>query len=530
MHPVETMKFASELAEGIRHHSLFEVSEEAQIIHEDSLHQAVKNWSSLFDRSHGGSKGSPKFPLPVNLEFLLHYGVQCGNQEVLDHVELTLTKMAMGGIYDQVGGGFARYAVDSQWKVPHFEKMLYDNAQLIGLYASAYQVFKKDLFRDVIRQSIEWVGRDMYSPEGALYSALDADSEGEEGRYYVWGEDELFSLLKDEYELFAAYYNTGDTTGWEGDTRILNRSLEPDIFAERNGLDPLEFREKTRLWNERLLRSREKRIPPGLDDKSITSWSSLMISGLVKAYRSLGEAEYLKLAISSASLIRGKCWDGQGTLYRNYKRGTASIPGFHIDYALYTEACLDLYEASLEKEWLDLAQEMTLATFQKFHDSGSGMFNYSGNLSDVLITNQVEVQDSVIPSSNSVMGHNLFRLGHLLAHTEYLAYAESMVKQLQGRFEQYPYGFANWGRLILKHLYPFFEVAVTGAGSSELVGLILKDYQPNILVAGSREPSELPLLMDRFDQNKSLIFVCRDRVCQLPVTRAEDAKAIFHIG
>ncbi len=529
-HPGETEAHATSLERGIRQQSLVPPVKEGPIMSREKLQQVVENWASLFDPHHGGQRGAPKFPMPANLEFLLHYAVQCRNSHILEHVDLTLNSMARGGIFDQAGGGFARYSVDEQWRVPHFEKMLYDNAQLIGLYASAFKVSGRKQYRQVVRQCIGWVQREMRSGEGLFYSAMDADSEGKEGSYYVWGEAELKSMLGADYQLFADYYQISDATRWEEGTHILYRNLDPEEFADQNGLDEATFRKMAGKWNTALLEARSARTPPALDDKSLTSWNSLMISGLVKAYHALGDPEYLDLALHCAGLIRTGCLTGYHHLCHVYKSGKASIPGFHIDYSLYAEACIDLYMSTMDTDWLDLALKLTSAIHEMFPDEGSGMFRFNSGRLAVPVTNQVEIQDNVIPSSNSVMGHNLFRLGHLTGNTDFLESAANMVRAVQERFEQYPYSHANWGRLILMHIYPFYEVAITGEGASEMVDRVLGDYQPNLVVAGTRSPSDLPLFRDRFDKHKSLIFVCRDHVCELPYTRLSDAKGVYHMG
>jgi uncharacterized protein YyaL (SSP411 family) len=527
--PDMTRQYAADLAEGIRQNSIFQPQIQDQMLNHEQVQGAVQKWSQQFDAEYGGQKGAPKFPVPVNLEFLLHFGFQYGDQDILDHVHRTLASMARGGIYDQVGGGFARYSVDPVWKVPHFEKMLYDNAQLIKLYSHAYQLSGKEDYARVVRQSIEFVQREMQSVEGAFYSALDADSEGEEGKYYVWSKKELEALLEGDFELFSEYYNINATGLWEHNRYILYRTSDPDEFAGERGLDPSWFKQKIKQWNEILLPVRGQRAAPGLDDKSLTSWGSLMISGLVRAYAALGDEPYLEQAITSARLIQEKMWSQEKVLYRNYKEDQRSIPAFHIDYALYITACLDLYSASLDRHWLDLAMDLTDATMEKFYDLGTEMFNYNAKDSEFLIANNVETLDNVIPSSNSVMAHNLFTLGHLLARGEYLELSASMMQKMQGRFEQYPMGFAHWGRLILLHLHPFYEVVVVGPSARSRVKSMIGEFLPHALVAGSKGQSDLPLFHNRLEGELTRIYVCRDNVCQLPVEDPEEARKIFRI-
>jgi uncharacterized protein YyaL (SSP411 family) len=437
--------------------------------------------------------------------------------------------MARGGIYDQAGGGFARYSVDPVWKVPHFEKMLYDNAQLIGLYASAYQVFGNETYARVVRESIGFLQRELLSDEGAFYSALDADSEGVEGKYYIWTPSELKEHLGENFDLFSAYYNINETGLWEHNNYILYRTMDAEEFALERGLDPTDFLKQIEAWNKILLEVRSKRIAPGLDDKSLTSWSALAISGLVKAFRVLGDKTYLDMASNSARLIADKLWSEDQVLYRNYKNGAFTIPAFHIDYALYTEACLDLYEASMDRKWLELAEALTATSIELFFDESTGMFNYNSSETDVLISNNVEIQDNVIPSSNSVMAHNLFRIGHILYKREYLDLSEGMLSRMAGRFEEHPMGFSGWGRLLLKSINPFYEIAVVGPSASRMLEQLSGDYLPHAILVASSTEQDLPLFKDRFDDDKTRIFVCQDNVCQLPVEEPDHAKAIYHI-
>jgi len=529
-HRAETLAYAADLEQGIRRHSLLPERPEPTLMTDDKLAQVVDSWAAHFDPHHGSHRGAPKFPMPVNLEFLLHYGVQCKNSHILEHVELTLTSMARGGIYDQAGGGFARYAVDAEWRVPHFEKMLYDNAQLIGLYSSAFKVFRKEHFRDVIRQSVEWVKREMTSADGLFYSSLDADSEGKEGFYYVWREEELKDIIRKEYGLFAEYYQIGKERQWENGTYILHRSMEPEEFAELQGIDAGSFRQMLDRWNRALLEARSTRIPPATDDKSLTSWGSMMVSGLIKAYHAFGERGYLELAVEGATQIRNRCLSGERNLFRSYRSGIPSIPGFHIDYSLYIEACIDLYTATMDSDWLDLALNLTSVTFDMFFDEKSGLFNFNSDRVDVPVTNHAEVEDNVIPSSNSVMGHNLQRLGHLTGNSRFLEGALNMLGAVQDRFEQHPSSHSNWGRLILTQIFPYYEVAITGADAPDLLQQVMKDYQPNMVVAATPLPSDLPLFRNRHDNHKSLIFVCRDQVCRTPFIHLKDAKKVYHIG
>ncbi len=525
--PEKSKQYAERLAEGIAQNSIYQRPETDQSLTKTGLSEAVKNWSDKFDFRYGGHQGAPKFPMPVNLEFLLQYGFQQQDLEVLDFVATTLTMMARGGIYDQAGGGFARYSVDAIWKVPHFEKMLYDNAQLIGLYALAYQVFRDENYRRVVDQSVEFIKREMTNKDGSFYSALDADSEGVEGKFYVWNRQELEELLKGDFDLFSEYYNINKTGLWEEGNYILYRTGDPDTFAGEQGLDPEAFKKRVDQWNHILLDARSERVRPGLDDKSLTSWNALMISGLVKSYRATGQASHLEMAISCGNTIRDKLWSKEQVLYRNFKDDRVTIPGFHIDYALTIEASLDLYESTMDSVWLEFARELTETTLEKFYDQASGLFKYSGDDTEILITNHEEIQDNVIPSSNSAMANSLFRLGQVLVKKEYLEISSKMVEQMSTQIGQYPNGFAGWGRLLLKQLHPFYEVAVVGPDAARVLSQIQSAYLPQIVVAATSGESDLPLFKGRYTKDKTHIFVCHDNVCQLPVEDLKDAEAIY---
>ena len=525
--PGETAEYARRLAEGIAQNSIFHSPQTDHPLTKTALSEAVDKWSGQFDLKYGGHLGAPKFPMPVNLEFLLQYGFQKQDQEILDFVSTTLTMMARGGIYDQAGGGFARYSVDSFWKVPHFEKMLYDNAQLIGLYAMAYQVFGDENYKGVVDQSVAFIKREMTNSDGSFYSALDADSEGVEGKFYVWRRQELEALLKGDFDLFSEFYNINGTGLWEHGNYILYRTSDPDKFASERGMDPEAFKQRINKWKQILLEARSERQRPGLDDKSLTSWNALMISGLVKSYRATGQAGHLKMALNCGNMIKDKMWRKK-VLYRNFKEGRMTIPGFHIDYALTIEAFLDLYESVMDETWLEMALELTETSMEKFYDESSGMFRFNADDTEVLISHHQEIQDNVIPSSNSVMAGSLFRLGHLLVKREYLDISSLMLEKMGPRIAQYPNGFAGWGKLLLKELYPFYEVAVAGPDAFRMLTQIQSEYLPQVVMAASSRESDIPLLKGRFSKDKTHIFVCRDNVCQLPVEEVSDAKAIYH--
>jgi hypothetical protein len=438
-------------------------------------------------------------------------------------VETTLKQMARGGIYDQVGGGFSRYSVDAYWKVPHFEKMLYDNAQLVSLYAKAYRHFGTKEFLDVVEQTLEFLNREMLGTDELYFSALDADSEGEEGKFYIWQEEELRQLLGEEYALFSDYYQVNDQGYWENGNYILLRRQDPQTFASDHSKDPEYFEERVREWNRTLLEARSHRIRPGLDDKSLTSWNAMMVSGLCEAYRASGKEAYREQALKTANALLSLQLTEEGILHRNFKNGKSTIAGFHDDYALFMAACLDLGEICPGEEWFLRAAEMEGIIRDFFYDSEAGLYNYNARHSEVLISHHHETQDNVIPSSNSVMARNLFRLGHAMGEPSHQAQASSMVTLLTERMLEYPGGFSGWSEVLLLQIFPFHEVVITGPDADSLAGDLRRDFHPDVLFATSTEESDHPLFRDRHS-SKTRIFVCRDNVCQLPVETVEDAK------
>jgi len=521
-------QYAAELAEGIRSSSLFQAGDTAYPGTRSDLLSAAKALSAKFDPEYGGMSGAPKFPMPVMLEFLLQAGVQTGTRELLDQAEKTLLKMDRGGIFDQVGGGFARYSVDHQWKVPHFEKMLYDNAQLLGLYSKALQVFGHREFRDVIDATAGFLNREMRGEHGLYYSALDADSEGEEGRYYVWRKEELQNLLKGDFDVFADYYSINQTGHWEEGKYILYRTMDSEGYARSIKMDPEAFRKRLKSWNDQLLRARETRVRPGLDDKSLTSWNALTVSGFVSAFKATGHEPYLEDALQCARAIRQHLWDESKILYRNFKDGRRTIPGFLPDYAFFTAACLDLFEVTADSAWFGLADALMEVTWLRFHDPHSEMFYFNASDEEVHISNQTETQDNVIPSSNAVAAMNLFRLGHLRGDPETMNRAAALSEKMTPMVERYPSGFGAWGQLMLKQAYPFHEIAVTGPEAVKRLREISREYLPGAILAGAESEGDLPLFRKRFLEGKTRIFVCRDQVCERPVETTEDAKNIYH--
>ena len=484
----------------------------------------VYNLSQRFDRERGGTNRAPKFPMPSIWRFLLRTYHITGSEQVLRQVNLTLREMAWGGIYDQVGGGWARYSVDAEWLVPHFEKMLYDNGQLLSLYSEAYQVTQEPLYRAVVYQTVAWLRRELTNPEGGFYSSLDADSEGEEGKFYVWTREELQHTLGDEEPLAAAYYNCTGVGNWEHGRNILHRTLPDFDFAQQHDLTPEVLAELVQGWQKKLLAARAHRVRPGLDDKVLTGWNALMLSGLVAAYRAFGDAELLQLALRNAGFLQANLRQGP-RLLRTWKNGRATINGFLEDYALVIEAYLALYEATFVESWLREAETLTGYVLDNFFDPAEQQFFYTDASAEPLIARKKELFDNVIPGSNSVMAHNLLRLGRLLENDEYQQLAATMLQQVQALVVQEPQHLTNWASLYAALLRPGAEVAIVGAEFDAFRQQLSRQFLPTDVLAGGPRASELPLLQHRGETGRTTIYVCRHRACQLPVHSVPEALA-----
>ncbi|RNL77875.1 thioredoxin domain-containing protein [Sinomicrobium pectinilyticum] len=491
------------------------------------VRNAVNRWKNNFDKVNGGPDRAPKFMMPVNLSFLQHYIFENPDKEIEDHLDLTLTKMAYGGVYDHIGGGFSRYSVDAKWHIPHFEKMLYDNGQLVSVYANAYAVTGKELYKNVVYETLDFVRRELTGEEGTFYSSLDADSanengEVEEGAFYTWTKPELQKLLLTDFPLFRDYYNINDHGLWEKGNYVLIRNKGNREIAEKHGLTETELSEKVAFWKSLLLETRTRRSRPQLDDKVLTSWNAIMLKGYTDAYKIFGEPSFLEAALANARFLTGSQLRPDGGLYRNYKNGKSSINAYLEDYAILTDALLSLHEATLDEHWLMTAKKLTDYVFSHFYDEQSNMFFFTSDKDLPLIMRSIETSDNVIPASNSIMATNLFVLSRHFDERHYAKTAEQMLRNMTTNAEEHPSFHANWLKLMLYHSSNFYEVAVAGENAIKKVRELNRNYSPNKLVTGATGDSELPLLQNRFVEDKTLIYVCVNFSCKLPVGKVSD--------
>ncbi|GAB3907722.1 thioredoxin domain-containing protein [Mucilaginibacter boryungensis] len=526
--PNEAVEYADKLTAGIKQYESVTFVKDQADYNKLDLEKIVSNWTRYFDNQEGGMGESPKFPMPNNWQFLMRYAYLMKDENIANIVKLTLKKMAYGGIYDHVGGGFARYSVDRVWHIPHFEKMLYDNAQLVSLYAEAYTWQPNTLYKNVVDETITFVNRELMSPKYGFYSALDADSEGVEGKFYSFSKAEIDELLGDDAQLFCIYYNITTEGNWqEEETNVLFRWEEDELLAEQIGIPVDELLAVIQRSKEKLLNYRAKRIRPGLDNKILASWNGLMLKGLCDAYRAFDKAEYLELALKNAEFILENLIAMSGKLIRIFKPsltgedlGEAPI-AFLDDYANIIDAFIALYEVTFDINWLNRAKQLANITIKHYYDLANGIFFYTGDGDEELIARKSEIMDGVIPASNSVMARNLKKLGLLFDDHSYSEISAQLLRNIFPLIAKYGSSYSNWATLLQEEILGLYEIAFTGPNASALRKEIEQKYIPNkIMLGGTQE--NLPLLQNRINgQNR--IFICKDKTCGLPVENVEDA-------
>ncbi|MFN0031940.1 MAG: thioredoxin domain-containing protein [Flavobacteriales bacterium] len=518
--PKKVEDYALHLRQGLNQLNEIAAEDAAEIFDAPFLEAIVENWKRQWDNEEGGTRKAPKFPMPNNWEFLLHYGALRKDREAIAHVKLTLEKMAMGGIYDQLAGGFARYSVDGVWKVPHFEKMLYDNAQLIALYAQAYRMERSALLADVVHQTIAWLQHDMKSPQGLYYAALDADSEGVEGKFYTWTSDELKEILVDQYTHFAKYFCVDEDALWEDEQNILLRKKTNETMANEQNISLSQWQVVMAECKQRLLQHRNQRIRPGLDDKCITSWNAMLITAFCEAHKSFPQHDYLQLATTCAEALWQHLHKAAG-LYHTITKGHAHVNAFLEDYAFTAESFIHLFELSGDERWLRKAAELTEYSISHFFDDHDGLFFFTTSDSVDLIARKKDVQDNVIPSANSVMCKVLFKLAACFADERYRNMSKRMLANALPLIDNAS-GYSNWLYAYQWMCHPFHEVVITGEHATELQREMNQFFLPGTIIVASTHERSLPLFQNKTG-SKTAIYVCSHNHCLAPVYSVEEA-------
>ena len=519
---------AASLASGLKRTSLGLASLDG--LAPEVLQKAYAKFRREFDRTYGGFGDAPKFPQPMNLEFLLRYSTRTGSAEALNMVTLTLRHMATGGIYDQLAGGFHRYSVDAIWLVPHFEKMLYDNAQLSRLYLHAWQATRDPFFRRIAEELYAYILREMTSPEGAFYSATDADSEGEEGRYFVWSRDELQDLLGDDAILAIEYWGVSGRGNFEGKS-ILFVPNDDAVIAARLGLPVEDLRARIATIRARLLEVRAGRVPPGLDDKSLTSWNALMLASLAEGARVLGRSDLSEAMLQNATFLKNQLLDANGRLFRTWKTGQAKIAGYLEDYACMADALLEVYQTTFDEAWFTLARKLADTALSHFRAEDGGFYDTADD-AEALIARPRQLQDNAIPAGSSVMAKVLAKLAAYTGFSEYDDAARRTLSPLVSAFEQAPQAFGESLTAFDLLVNGMDEIAVLGDPADDrtraLLDVVQGEYRPGAITALARTDRDasrslVPLLNGRVLRNdEPTVYVCRQFTCQLPVTTPDD--------
>ena len=527
--PEKTAEFAKAQVQRINALQTFASDTDVNLskISTDSI---INTWKKHFDMDAGGLKENEKFPRPSNYNFLLRYTTIKKSEALMLHVNKTLKNIANRGLADHLEGGFARYTTDKDWNIPHFEKMLYDNAQLISLFSSAYQIHKNDTYKNAVYQTLNFVEKQLTRKDHLLYASLNADSrnekgEMEEGAYYVWEKEELKELIKEDFALFADYFGIDQTqTTEEGKHVLIKKHVDAD-FIKKYELSLSELHEKVTQWKTILLKERKHRVAPETDTKVITSWNALMLKAYVDAYKVFGDENLKTKAIHTANSIKKKLVKNDWNLLRSLEN--ENLKGYLEDYAYLIDAYLAVYQITFDEQWLHHAKSLTEYTLAHFYDSEKELFAFSETSDTALNFKEIDVEDGVMPSGNAVMSHNLFQLGHYFGNEDFLSKSKKMLQRVLPDAITYPYLHANWLQLYLNISKPYYEVVINGKDAIAKAKELHQNFLPNIILCGSTTESTLPLLQNRFYEDKTLIYVCVNRACKLPTESVSKAISLM---
>jgi uncharacterized protein YyaL (SSP411 family) len=501
----------SELQKFTKPDSTVSVSDDAQF----------ETLSAKFDLKWGGFDRAPKFVMPSVWLWMLRYAALSKNQEAVKHTLFTLTKIAQGGIYDQIGGGFSRYAVDVEWFAPHFEKMLYDNAQLLSVYSEAYQLSKDPLYKTVVYETFSWLVREMTDTDGGFYSALDADTEGIEGKYYTWTWDELEQTLHENTALVANYFKATPQGNWEHGRNILIAPMDDQSFSASHNLTQAQWSILLLKAKDQLRLTREKRPSPALDDKKISGWNAMMVNGLIDAYKAFGENSFLRVALNNLSFIKNRLKKNY-ILYRSFKEKHSETTGFLDDYAYYIQACINMYQVTFDRHWLTDAQDMLESALTKFFDEEDQFFFYTDN--QALIARKKEMFDNVIPSSNALMAQNLHYLGVFFDRPDYLSKASAMVDAVSFIIQTEPHYMSHWAMVAQAIQHGLSEIVLVGNSIEAKRAELQSHYLPFTIFMGGNSSEDLPNMMGKKAiDNQATFYVCQDRSCKPPVHTVQEA-------
>ena len=488
-------------------------------INKNYFDNIIENLKSKFDKVNGGLIGSPKFPMPSIWEFLINFLYFFNDKKIKNHLSLTLNKISKGGIYDQIEGGFCRYSVDEKWKIPHFEKMLYDNGQLLNLYSNFYKITNDNYYKRILYETTEWLKKNMIDPNGGFYSSIDADSEGEEGKYYKWKYDEFFKEAGKDYKMFGDYYglNTNE------DESTLNRKYDDSSFVKKWKIDKKEFFKKLDKLKFKLIKKRNKKEKPVIDKKIISSWNGLTLIGLLNTYEATNDDKFLKIAKNNISFIR-KSLIKNNKLLHSYD---THIEGFFDDYSIIIKSFIKYHEVTQEIEYIKIAKKLMDISIQKFYSKKEKFFYYSSKNSNKLIAKKIEIFDNVIPSSNSIMAENLIKISKIFDESEYFKISENMLLNVIKICKQEHSFLSNWLNVLLNYRIGYNEIILTGKNTKDSIRKINLKYSNNKVILASEKKNNMKLLRGKLFTKKINMYFCKNKVCQLPVNSMSELNKLI---
>lgn len=512
---------AEKVEKGIQEVNRFEYTEEEADFKPQLLQNEMKIWTSQWDMINGGEKQNQKFITPTKFNYILQYQHLNEDTKIKAYLKNTLENIANSGIVDHLEGGFYRYTVDPEWKIPHFEKMLYDNAQLLSLYANAYKEFKTPLFKSTVYKTFDFLQKRMENTEGGYFSAIDADNEQGEGRYYMFNIDEIKKAAGQDLSMILDYYRIGLDKPIENSFYHLRKTNDFNTFLKKYSITNDQLVEKQKIWESQFEELKKKREFPLTDKKIITSWNAQMVSGLLNSFEAFGDKQFLNQAQRTFTFLRENLISG-AELMHTFQANKAKMDANLEDYAFMIRAALGLYQNTGNVDYLEQADELTENAIKNFETTKNPFFTYTKN--PVMFSEIISVNDNVIPSANAIMAENLWTLGHLLEKKQYSTKAKKMLDVMTSYFnEGRGSDYSQWAQLITKEAFSYKEVVIVGPEAQNTNREIQQNYLPNVLFQISDKPSELPLLKDRFFKKETLIYVCEDKVCLRPSETVVDA-------
>ena len=524
----DVLEYANSVREGVKKEALVKPSPRNETYSTELQIELAEKAFKYSDKINGGIGNGQKFPLPSMLNFFLRFSNEYSNQDMKDFVYTTLMKISRGGINDRIDGGFHRYTVDNTWHIPHFEKMLYDNAQLLSIYSNAFKVFKDERFKSELYNIHRFLESKMTGEDNLIYSSISADTNYKdgtksEGDFYVWEAEELKKILKDDFKWVSEYYNINQTGYWENDRYVFYQTISDKEYCEKQGVNLTQFNKKLNRVNSLLKIEREKRVHPIIDSKIIFSWNALTIRGLVDSYKTTKDPVFLNKALLINNSLSKKMID------KNIIQHTSSSAPevlFFEDYSYYIDALIGLYEITFDQKYLQFADELVVFSNEKFKEE-SGFYRFSTNQENLFADSLINLQDGVTPSANSVMNFNLFRLGHFNGNKNYLSQSKTMINNVSEVIKERVTDHLLWLNNSHNYSQKFYEIAISGKNALVKANELMEKYLPNTITAASDTETNFYLLKDRYFEDETYIYVCVDNTCKFPVTSVTEALGLM---